>query len=69
MNMPSNPHRVASRTPAEVPNPGITTLPRLWLDLPAETQQQIAWGFALLLLRMRPTRAPIKADRHVESIE
>jgi hypothetical protein len=69
MNMPSNPHRVASRTLTKLPNLGITTLPRLWLDLPAETRQQIAWSFALLLLRMRSPRAPIKADRHVESIE
>jgi hypothetical protein len=69
MNIQSNPHRGTSQTLTELPKPGMTTLPSLWLNLPTETQKQIAQSFARLLLRMRPTRAPMKADRHVESIE
>lgn len=63
-----NPHRVASQTLAKLLNPS-TTLPRPWLDLPTETREQIAQSLAPLLLRMRPPRAPTKADRHVESVE
>ncbi len=69
MNIQSNPHRVASQTLTELPNPGTTTLPSVWLNLPAEKQKQIAQNFAPLLLRMRSTGVPIKVDRHVESIE
>lgn len=69
MNIQSNLCRVASQTPTKVPNPSITTPLSLWLNLPVERQKQIAQGFARLLLRMRSTGTPIKADRHVESIE
>lgn len=69
MNIQSNLHRVASQTLTELPNPGMTMLPNLWLNLPKETQKQIAQGLAPLLMRMRPTRAPLEADRHVESVE
>ncbi|MER9191427.1 hypothetical protein [Mesorhizobium australicum] len=69
MNIQSNPYRAASQTPTELPNPGMTTVLSLWLNLPAETQKQIARSFAPLLLRMRSTGAPMAADRHVESIE
>jgi len=69
MNIQSNLHRVASQTLTELPNPGMTTLPNLWLNLPGEAQKQIAQSFARLLLRMRSTGAPIAADRHVESIK
>ena len=34
MNIQSNLHRVASQTLTELPNPGMTTLPNLWLNLP-----------------------------------
>lgn len=57
MNIPSNPPPRSVPDPTELPNPGITTLPRLWLDLPPETQQQIPGSFALLLLRMTNHRA------------
>jgi hypothetical protein len=69
MNIQSNLHRVVSQTLAELPTPGMTTLPSLWHNLPGETQKQIAQNFARLLLRIRSTGAPIAADRHVESIE
>ena len=69
MNIQSNPHRVASQILTELPNPGMTTLPRLWLNLPTETQKQIAQGLASLLMRMQPPRAPLEADEHVESVE
>lgn len=69
MNIQSNLHRVASQILTELPNPGMTTLPRLWLNLPTETQKQIAQGLAPPLMRMRPTRAPLEADEHVESVE
>ncbi|GLS21514.1 hypothetical protein GCM10007874_45310 [Labrys miyagiensis] len=69
MNIQSNLHRVASQTLTELANPGMTTLPRLWLNLPGETQKQIAQSCARLLLRKRSTGAPIAADRHVESVE
>lgn len=69
MNIQSNLHRVASQTLTELPNPGMTTLPRLWLNLPTETRKQIAQSLAPLLIRMRPTRAALGADRHVESVE
>ncbi len=62
-------HRVASQTLTGLPNPGMTILPNLWLNLPKETQKQIAQSLAPLLIRMRPTRAPLEADRHVESVE
>lgn len=68
MSMPSNSHSVASQTLKKLLNPS-TTRPRPWLDLPAEIQKQIAQSLAPLLLRMRSTRAPTKADRHVESVE
>lgn len=67
MNIQSNPHRVASQSFTELPAPGMTTLPNLWLTLPGETQKQIAQSFARLLLRMRPTGATLAAARHVES--
>lgn len=69
MNIQSNLYRVASQSLTELPNPSIPTPPSLWLDLPVERQKQIAQGFARLLLRRRSTGAPIKADRHAESIE
>lgn len=69
MNIQSNLHRVASQTISELPTPGMTTLPQLWLTLPGETQKQIAQSIARLLLRMRPTGATLAADRHVESIK
>ncbi|WP_352998071.1 DUF5372 family protein [Mesorhizobium sp. M1273] len=55
--------------PHRTSQPGMTTLPSLWLNLPGETQKQIAQSLARLLLRMRSTGAPTAADRHVESIE
>jgi hypothetical protein len=69
MNIQSNPCHVASQTSSHLPIPDRVTQPHLWLDLPTQTQRQIAQIFALLLLRMRPTRAPMRADRHVENIE
>ncbi|WP_167335251.1 hypothetical protein [Mesorhizobium erdmanii] len=69
MNIQSNLYRVTSQTLTELPNPGMATLPSLWLNLPGETQKQIAQSLARLLLRMRSTGAPTAADRHVESIE
>ena len=69
MNIQLNLFRVASQTITELPNPSMTILPRLWLNLPGETQKQIAQGFARLLLRKRSTGAPTAADRHVESID
>lgn len=69
MNIQSNLHRVVSQTLTELPNPGMTTLPGLWLNLPAETQKQIAQNLAPLLMRMRSTHAPLEADGHVESVE
>lgn len=69
MNIQSNLHRVASQALTELPNPGMATLPRLWLNLPTETRKQIAQSLAPLLIRMRPTRWPLGADRHVESVE
>jgi hypothetical protein len=68
MNIQSNLHRVVSQTLTELPNPGMTTL-GLWLNLPAETQKQIAQNLAPLLMRMRSTHAPLEADGHVESVE
>ncbi|ESY65896.1 hypothetical protein X742_20335 [Mesorhizobium sp. LNHC232B00] len=65
MNIQSNLYRVASQTLTELPNPGLTTLPSLWLNLPG----QIAQSLARLLLRMRSTGTSTAADRHVESIE
>lgn len=69
MNIQSNPCRVASQTVIRVPVPSVAKLPRLWFDLPAETQKQITQSVARLLLRMRSTGVPIAADRHVESAE
>jgi hypothetical protein len=69
MNIQSNPCRVASKTLTPLSKPDRTGRPRLWLDLPAETQKQIAQSFARLLLRMRPTLAPMMADRHDESVD
>jgi len=68
MNVQSNPYRVASQSLTKLLNPS-ATLPRPWLDLSTETRKQIAQSLVQLLLRMRPTRAPTKADRHVESVE
>ena len=62
------PRRVASRFLTDRPNPGMPLLPRPWSGLPVETRKRIAQSFAPLLTRMRPRRAPIKADRHDESI-
>ena len=45
MNIQLNLFRVASQTLTELPNPSMTILPRLWLNLPGETQKQIAQGF------------------------
>lgn len=69
MNIQSNPCRVACQTVIRVPVPSVAKLPRLWFDLPAETQKQITQSVARLLLRMRSTGVPIAADRHVESAE
>lgn len=68
MNVQSNPYRVASQSLTKLLKPS-TTLPRPWLDLPAETRKQIAQRLAPLLVRMRSTGAPTKVDRNVESVE
>ena len=68
MNIQSDPYRVTFQSLTKPLNPS-TALPRPWLDLSTETRRQIAQSLAQMLLRMRPTRAPTKADRHVESVE
>lgn len=64
MNIASNPHRVAHPTVTRVPVR--TSLPRLWLDLPAQTQKQIAQCLASMLLRHRASLAPEPRNRHAE---
>ncbi|MFD1984310.1 hypothetical protein ACFSOZ_16860 [Mesorhizobium newzealandense] len=66
MNIQSNLHRVASQTFTELPNPGMTTLPGPWLNLPGETQKQIAQSLARLLLRMRSTGVSIPGEISAE---
>ncbi|ESW94783.1 hypothetical protein X769_31805 [Mesorhizobium sp. LSJC268A00] len=48
MNIQSNLYRVACQTLTELPNPGMTTLPSIWLNLPGKTQKQIAQSLARL---------------------
>jgi hypothetical protein len=68
MNVQSKPYRVASQSLVKLLTPS-TTLPRPWLDLPSETQKQIAQSLARLLVRRRLIRVPTKVDRHAESDE
>ena len=49
-------------------NPVAGPVPRLWLDLPSETQTRIAQRIARLLLQMRPNRRLAKANPHAENV-
>lgn len=69
MNIQPNPCRVASQTTTRVPVRATVKLPRLWFNLPAETQRQIAQSLAALLLRKQATEASVEASRHAEQIE
>lgn len=68
MTVQSKPYRVASQSLGELLTPR-TILPRPWLDLPPETQKQIAQKLAPLLMRMRSIRTLTKVDQHAESDE
>jgi hypothetical protein len=68
MNVQSKPYRVASQSLVKLLTPS-TTVPRPWLDLPTETQKQVAQKLAPLLMRMRSIRTPTKVDQHAESDE
>lgn len=69
MNVQPNPCRVASQTITKVPVRAPAKLPRLWFNLPAETQRQIAQSLAALLLRKRATEVSVEVSRHAKQIE
>lgn len=68
MNIQSNTAYDTPRKTIRPVNPVAVPVPRLWLDLPLETQTQIAQRIARLLLQMRPNRRLTKADPHAENV-
>jgi hypothetical protein len=68
MNIQSNTAYDTPRKTIRPVNPVTGPVPRLWLDLPLETQTRIAQRIARLLLQMRPNRRLAKANPHAENV-